>query len=127
MNRLWLSSAILFLLFIASFTNTWYMKKLSHDLSEYLKKAEESVTEDNTEQAVREIDCAMKIWNGHDEYLHMVMHHDDIDEIILAFHEVRQLAAHRENGGEFSAANARLIHRIGFIYETEQFNLKNLL
>lgn len=127
MNRLWISFVIIILLFTTAFTNTWYVKKFSGELSQYLTKAEDLLLKDNSEQAIRQIESAIKLWKGHEKYLHMVMHHDDIDEILLSFQEISQLAAHRENGGEFSAANAQLICRIGLLYEMEQFNLKNLL
>ena len=71
-------------------------------------------------------DAALERWEEEETYLHMVLQHADTDEILLEFCEVRQLLSHREDGGEYSAANERLITQIWLLSEMEQFSLKNL-
>ena len=60
-----------------------------------------------------------------DGYLHVTLRHSDTDLIHVGFQEVLEFIECQE-GGEYSAANARLAAQIQLIYESEQLTLKNV-
>lgn len=126
MARLWYSLAALAVLVCASLVNTHYMGAFTGELTDLLEQAGACAQQGDWQQAAKITDAAMERWEEEEGYLHMVLQHADTDEILLEFCEVRQLLSHREDGGEYSAANERLITQIWLLYEMEQFSLKNL-
>ncbi len=127
MRRLWISLAALSALFCLTLCNSYYLKNYTQGLSQLLTEAEICVTLDDWDAAADKTEAALDRWKNRETYLHMILQHRDTDEILLSFQEVRQLIAHQEHGGEYSAANARLITQIGLLSEMEELNLKNIL
>lgn len=127
MRRLWISLAALSALFCLTLCNSYYLKNYTQGLSQLLTEAEICVTLDDWDAAADKTEAALDRWKSRETYLHMILQHRDTDEILLSFQEVRQLIAHQEHGGEYSAANARLITQIGLLSEMEELNLKNIL
>ena len=68
----------------------------------------------------------MENWDRHAVYLHVLLRHTEVDDVNTSFQEVREFINCQE-GGEYSAANARLMTQISLLYEAEQFTLKNVL
>ena len=126
MHRLWISVAVLIALFCATLYNAHYIHGCTDELISLLTEAEASANQGDWETAAEKTDAAIGCWHGSEGYLHVVLQHRDTDEILLNFQEVRQLIAHREDGGEYAAANAKLIAQIGLLYEMEQLSWKNL-
>lgn len=127
MRRFWASLAVLFALFCLTLYNSYYLDNYTQKLTQLLNEAEACVTLDDWDAAADKTEAALDRWNSHETYLHMVLQHRDTDEVLLSFQEVRQLIAHQEHGGEYSAVNARLITQIGLLSEMEELNLKNIL
>ena len=127
MRRLWISLAALSALFCLTLCNSYYLKNYTQGLSQLLTEAEICVTLDDWDAAADKTEAALDRWKSRETYLHMILQHQDTDEVLLSFQEVRQLIAHQEHGGEYSAANARLITQIGLLSEMEELNLKNIL
>lgn len=127
MHRLWISLAVLITLTGAALFNTYYLSTLTEELSNMLLEAEACVIAGDWDAAIDKTEAALDCWTTHETYLHMVLQHADTDEVLLAFHEARQLLNTQEAGGEYYAANAKLITRIRLLSEMEQLNLKNLL
>lgn len=127
MRRFTISLAVLAGLFCATLYNTHCLHSFTRELTALLTQAEACAADGDWDAAADKTEAALDRWHSRETYLHMVMHHQDTDEILLDFQEVRQLIDHREDGGEYAAASARLIARIGLLYEMEQLNLKNLL
>ena len=126
MHRLWICLAVLAALFCATLYNTHYLGCYTEELISLLTEAEDSATRGDWETAAEKTDAALERWHGREGYLHVVLQHRDTDEILLNFQEVRHLISHREDGGEYSAANAKLITRIALLHEMEQLSWKNL-
>ena len=126
MRRICISLIVLAALFCATLFNTHYLNGYTQELIGLLSEAEACAGTGDWDAAAHKTDAALERWNSHEGYLHVVLQHKDTDEILLDFQEVRQLIAHQEDGGEYAAVNARLISRIGLLYEMEQLNLKNL-
>ena len=127
MRRLWISLAALSALFCLTLCNSYYLKNYTQGLSQLLTEAEICVTLDDWDAAADKTEAALDRWKSRETCLHMILQHRDTDEVLLSFQEVRQLIAHQEHGGEYSAANARLITQIGLLSEMEELNLKNIL
>ena len=71
-------------------------------------------------------EAAFQRWNNHEMYLHILLRHSDTDLIYAGFQEALEYLDCRE-GGEYSAANARLMLRLGLLSEAERLTLKNVL
>ncbi len=127
MRRLWISLAVLGALLCATLWKTHYQNGYTRELTALLTQAEACAAGGDWDAAADKTEAAFDRWQEREIYLHMIMNHQDTDDILLDFQEVRQLIDHQEDGGEYSAANARLIARIQLLHETEQLNLKNLL
>ena len=127
MRRLSISLAVLLALFSLTLFNSFYLDHYTLELTKLLNEAEVCVTLDDWDAAADKTEAALDHWSSHETYLHMVLQHRDTDEVLLSFQEVRQLIAHQEHGGEYSAANARLITQIELLSEMEDLNLKNIL
>ena len=113
MRRLWIACGILAALFAAALYNTWHLDRLTASLSDQLTRAEACAEAGNWEEAARLTEGAFDEWDSHTVYLHVLLRHADTDEV--------------SKGGEYSAANARLIAQIRLLYEAEQLSLKNIL
>lgn len=126
MRRLWIACGILAALFAAALYNTWHLDRLTTSLSDQLTRAEACAEAGNWEEAARLTEDAFGEWDSHTVYLHVLLRHADTDEVSSSFQEVGEFITCRE-GGEYSAANARLIAQIRLLYEAEQLSLKNIL
>ena len=107
--------------------NTHYLNSYTKEMTTLLKQAEHCAADGDWDAAADKTEAALDRWKCKESYLHTVLQHRDTDNVLLAFQEVRQLIAHQEDGGEYSAANAKLIAQIELLYEMEQLNWKNLL
>ncbi len=126
MKRLWIAAALLCAVFAATLWNGRYLRDLTEELSGLLTRAEFQAEKDNWEEASLLTQQAREKWESRDCYLHVMLRHSDTDEIHAGFREVQEFINCRE-GGEYSAANARLIAQIELLYESEQLTLKNVL
>ncbi len=127
MRRLWISLAMLAVLLGLTLLNTYSLRNYTQELTALRAQAEACAADGDWDAAADKTEAALDRWRERETYLHMVMHHQDTDAILLDFQEVLQFIHHREDGGEYAAANARLITRLSLLYEMEQLNLKNLL
>lgn len=127
MHRLWICIAALLTLFGLTLCNSWYLNRYTEDLTRLLAEAEVCVCQGDWDAAADKTEAALELWRSRDPYLHMVLQHRDTDEVLLSFQEVLQWIEHQENGGEYSAANSRLITQIGLLSEMERLDLKNIL
>ena len=127
MRRLTLSLLVLAGLVGLTLYNSHYLNDYTQELTTLLKQAEAAAADGDWDAAADKTEAALDRWHCKESYLHTVLQHRDTDNVLLAFHEVRQLIAHQEDGGEYSAANAKLIAQIELLYEMEQLNWKNLL
>ena len=127
MYRLIVSLFALFFLFGITVYNSYYLNSYTQELTELLTEAEACAEDGDWDAAADKTEAALDRWRSREAYLHTVLQHRDTDDVLLSFQEVRQLIVHQEDGGEYSAANARLITQIGLLSEMEALNLKNIL
>ena len=126
MKRLWIACGILIAVFAATLFNAHYLKGFTTQLTDLLTRAEAAAEVQSWEEAATLTKQAYEKWEGNDAYLHIMLRHSDTDQVHTGFQEVLEFIQCRE-GGEYSAANAKLIAQIDLLYEAEQLTLKNVL
>lgn len=126
MKRLWISLALLALLFSAALINTRYLTVFTDELTALLTRAEARGEAGDWEEAIALTRSARERWDARSTYLHVPLRHADIDNVYLYFLQVEQFLECRE-GGEYSAANAALIGHLTLLREQEELSLKNIL
>lgn len=126
MKRVLIACAILLLIFFAALAHSFYISSFTGDLTALLEAAE--VNAENNDWAAAETltQTARERWDSTDAYLHILLRHSETDAIYTGFREVQEFIQCRE-GGEYSAANARLIAELELLSEAEQLTLKNIL
>ena len=126
MKRLWISIALLCAVFAATLWNSHFLTGFTENLSSLLTQAEVQAEAGAWPEASALTRQAFQQWTDRDCYLHVMLRHSDTDAINTGFHEVQEFINCQE-GGEYSAANARLITLIKLLAEAEQLNFKNVL
>lgn len=126
MKRLWIAAGLLVAVFAATLVNAHYLNGFTGALTGQLTQAEAAAESGDWAGAQSMTRQAYDAWEGNSAYLHIMLRHADTDQIQTGFQEVLEFLQCRE-GGEYSAANARLIAQIGLLYEAEQLTLKNVL
>lgn len=126
MKRLWIAVGILLAVFAATLYNAHYLNQVTSEISGLLTHAEEQAEAGDWAAAETLTGKAYRLWTGHDMYLHVLLRHSDTDDVEIGFKEVHEFIS-REEDGEYSAANARLITELGLLYDAEQLTLKNVL
>lgn len=126
MKRILIALVLLCCIFAAALGHSAYISSLSEELTTLLEEAEDSAEEGNWDQAMALTERAQNKWKDRALYLHITLRHNDTDEIYAGLQEVWEFIECQE-GGEYSAANARLITKLELLAEAEELNLKNIL
>ena len=125
MKRLWISLGLLLLFFTATLCHSAHLKNLSEELNALLTQAEVYAEAEDWQSATALTQQAHEIWQAEDTYLHILLRHDDTDEVYTYFREVQEFIDAQKQG-EYAAANAHLIAKIALLYEAEALSLKNV-
>ena len=126
MKRLWIALAILLFLFGATLLHVSYLGRLTRELTALLAEAERQAEAGHWEQAGELTRQAQSYWDAQKGYLYVVLRHSDTDQVHIGFREVLEFIYCQE-GGEYSAANAKLVAQIELLHEMEALTLQNLL
>lgn len=126
MKRAYIAMGILLAVFAATLYNAHYLNAFTADLSDCLTRAEAQAEGGDWTAAAETTQQARAQWEARTLYLHIMLRHGDTDDVNIGFREVTEYLREQERG-EYSAANARLITKIGLLYEAEQLSLKNVL
>ncbi|MBP1736746.1 MAG: hypothetical protein H6Q60_627 [Oscillospiraceae bacterium] len=126
MKRLWISVALLVVMLAGSFLNYYYIKHICRELTDTLSSAQAYAQEGDWEHSEQSVTQARSAWEAHEPYFHVIFVHRDIDQILVEFHSLGELANKQETGGEFAAACAALMSEINLLYEMDALNLENI-
>ena len=126
MKRVWIASVILLSVLVLTIFHSVHLTGFTDELTSLLEQAETHAEVGNWERAQQYNDLAHRLWEEKDAYLHVLLRHSDTDAIYTSFHEVEEFLQCQE-GGEYSAANAKLIVQLELLSEAEQLTLKNIL
>ncbi len=128
MKRLYVSLGLVALLAALCIAHTVHLFCFTTQLTELLAQAQNQAEQENWDQAARITRQAQEQWINHEGYLHVTLHHTDIDAILISFNEALAfLEAGERQSAEYAAVNARLITQLELIYEAELPTLTNLL
>lgn len=127
MKRLWIAAALIAALAGSALINVWYLEQFIEHISLMLEQAQQSMEQNDLERASRLTQQAWEKFDQRSFYLHVTLSHQEIDNIEVAFSEVSEHLRCQEPGGEYTAANAKLISRLYLLGEAEQFTIKNVL
>ena len=126
MKRLWIATAILFLILFGTLYNSFYLSQLIDGYELRLNAAHELAKQGawhNAGQLTRQV---LQDWEKRSFYLHVLLQHANIDNINLSFQEVLEYLSIQE-ADQYTAANARLITQLGLLAEAELLTLRNIL
>ncbi len=127
MKRLWIAAAVIAALAVGALANVWYLERFVSGLSLTLEQAQQSALDGDLDRAIRLTLKAQEEFDSRSFYLHVTLSHRDIDETEVSFGEVLEYLYNQEPGGEYTAANARLLTQLYLLAEAEQLSLKNIL
>lgn len=128
MKRLYISLGLVALLTVLCAAHTIHLSRFTGRLTDLLTQAQEQVEQEDWEGAARLTRQARDIWTGHEGYLHVTLHHTDIDAILISFDETLAfLLGDEHQPAEYAAVNARLITQLGLLIEAELPTITNLL
>lgn len=97
--------------------------------AEYIEKLETAQTlssEQNWEDARSLTQEVYEQWISQSFLLHILLQHQDLDEILLCFQSVSQYLE-KEDEEPYTANNAQLITHLKLLAEMEQLTLQNIL
>ena len=126
MKQTWAAFCILGLIFAATLTHSFYINGFVRELTADLEQAEARAEAGDWARAEELTRSARDRWEEKRCYLHITLRHNDTDAVYTGFREVTEFIQCRE-GGEYSAANARLIAELELLSGAEQFTLENVL
>ena len=126
MKRVWIAIGLLLIIMAGTLAHSFHIASFTHDLSLLLEAAEAEAEQGYWDKAEELTEIAHDKWDQHSTYLHITLRHTETDEVYTGFREVAEFIQCRE-GGEYSAANARLIASLELLSEAEQLTLKNVL
>lgn len=126
MKRIVIAAAILLVIFLTTLSHSFYIASFTGQLTTLLEAAEAKAEENDWSAAGDLTQTAWDRWTAADAYLHILLRHAETDSVYTGFREVAEFIQCQE-GGEYSAANARLIAGLELLSEAEQLTLKNVL
>lgn len=126
MKRVWIAVAILLAILAGTMAHSFYLTSFTRNLIVLLEQAEASAEQEDWEAAAKLTQNVWDRWQTKDLYLHVALRHDETDAVYSGLREVTEFIQCQE-GGEYSAANARLIANLELLAEAEQLSLKNVL
>lgn len=128
MKRLYVSLGLIALLAALCGAHTICLGRFTGQLAGLLTQAQEQVEREDWDGALRLTRQAKEKWVEHDGYLHITLHHADIDAILVSFDETLAfLQGSEHQPAEYAAVNAKLITQLELLIEGERPTIPNLL
>lgn len=125
MKQLWIASGILLVIFCSLIGNNIHLNNLVEPMTQQLDQAAQAAREDDWDRAEELLGQARDTWENRGGYLHTLLQHREIDEVLLLFQESEQYLQSRKLG-EYTAVNARLITQLELICEMEELSWRNV-
>ncbi len=127
MRRLWISVGLIALLAVLSGLHVLHLNSFTQELTAKLTQAQEQAEQEDWEEAARLTQEVKDRWMEHEGYLHVTLHHEDIDAILISLDETLAfLEGAEKQTAEYAAANARLLTQVELLVEAELPSLTNL-
>ena len=127
MRRLISSVCLIVALAGAAGVHVWHLSQHTHSIAQQLTQAQHLVEQGNWADAYQLTQQAWEQWESQTFYLHITLHHQDIDQVSTAFGEALAILKQQEQPGEYVATNARILYQLELLVEAELPSVKNIL
>lgn len=126
MKRVWIAIALLLVILAGTLYHDFYVNQLIGEITGLLEQAEVQAEQGEWASAEESAQLATHRWEERDAYLHVMLPHEQTNQIHTGFRQVAEFIQCRE-AAEYFAANACLITNLELLAEAEQLSLKNIL
>lgn len=121
-----ISIGVILLLILAGFGNSIYVTARCEGWERQLTAAENAVVAEDWETAQIQLDALYRSWDKAEDYLHIILHHEEVEEALMLTQQCRLFAA-LQDGDALLAAGEQLRCQYRHLAETEELHLKNIL
>lgn len=121
-----ISAGVILLLILTGFGNSVYVTARCEGWERQLTAAEAAAVEEDWETATIQLDALHRSWDKAEDYLHIVLHHEEVEDALVLMQQCRLFAA-LQDGDALLAAGEQLRCQYRHLAETEELHLKNIL
>ena len=121
-----ISAGVILLLILTGFGNSVYVTARCEGWERQLTAAETAAVEEDWETANIQLDALHRSWDKAEDYLHIVLHHEEVEDALVLMQQCRLFAA-LQDGDALLAAGEQLRCQYRHLAETEELHLKNIL
>ncbi len=121
-----ISAGVILLLILTGFGNSLYVTARCEGWERQLTAAEAAAVEEDWETATIQLDALHRSWDKAEDYLHIVLHHEEVEDALVLMQQCRLFAA-LQDGDALLAAGEQLRCQYRHLAETEELHLKNIL
>ena len=121
-----ISAGVILLLILTGFGNSVYVTARCEGWERQLTAAETAAVEEDWETATIQLDALYRSWDKAEDYLHIVLHHEEVEDALVLMQQCRLFAA-LQDGDALLAAGEQLRCQYRHLAETEELHLKNIL
>ena len=121
-----ISAGVILLLILTGFGNSVYVTARCEGWERQLTAAENAAVEEDWETATIQLDALHRSWDKTEDYLHIVLHHEEVEDALVLMQQCRLFAA-LQDGDALLAAGEQLRCQYRHLAETEELHLKNIL
>ena len=121
-----LSAGVILLLILTGFGNSIYVTARCEGWERQLTAAETAAVEEDWETATIQLDALYRSWDKAEDYLHIVLHHEEVEDALVLMQQCRLFAA-LQDGDALLSAGEQLRCQYRHLAETEELHLKNIL
>lgn len=127
MKRLWIAAGIITLLVLISLWHVHTLDRFTTNLEQQLELAQNHLNRQDWDSTAPLLQNAYETWEDRAFYLHVTLHHEDIDAIRSSLREALAFLDSRDDAGECAAVVGRLRNQLELLVEAEWPSIKNLL
>lgn len=121
-----ISAGVVLLLILTGLGNSVYVTARCEGWERQLTAAEAAAVEEDWETATIQLDALHRSWDKAENYLHIVLHHEEVEDALVLMQQCRLFAA-LQDGDALLAAGEQLRCQYRHLAETEELHLKNIL
>ena len=121
-----ISAGVVLLLILTGLGNSVYVTARCEGWERQLTAAEAAAVEEDWETATIQLDALHRSWDKAENYLHIVLHHEEVEDALVLMQQCRLFAA-LQDGDALLAAGEQLRCQNRHLAETEELHLKNIL
>ena len=121
-----LSAGVILLLNLTGFGNSVYVTARCEGWERQLTAAENAAVKEDWETAKIQLDALYRSWDKAEDYLHIILHHEEVEEALMLTQQCRLFDA-LQDGDALLAAGEQLRCQYRHLAETEELHLKNIL